>query len=178
MKPPLELYDGTQASLPELILLAAEEGFDTLTTTAALVDRAGMSLGELRKRCEDSGVAIGYIDGLHSPLSEAPPGVSEERCYDIAEGLGAPAINAVHLNGPPVPFADMLDALGGLVERAARREYSILIEFLPGTGIPDFPVALDLVRQIDDDHLRVMLDAWHLARSGEVQPRQSRRTRP
>jgi len=155
-----------QASLPELILLAADQGFDTLTTTAALVDQAGVSLEELRKRCEDSGVAIGYIDGLHSPLPETPTGVSEERCYEIAEGLGAPAINAVHLRGPSSPFSEMLDALGALTERAAQRGLRILIEFLPDTGIPDFPVALELVRQIDDDHIRVMLDTWHLARTG------------
>jgi sugar phosphate isomerase/epimerase len=60
----------------------------------------------------------------------------------------------------------MADVLGRLAQRAGRRGLRILIEFLPGTGIPDLPVALELVRQVGNDDLRVMLDTWHLARTG------------
>ena len=52
--------------------------------------------------------------------------------------------------------------------RRGREGLRILVEFLPGTGIPDLPVALDLVRAVGGDHLGVMLDTWHLARSGAV----------
>ena len=155
-----------QASLPELISVAALQGFDTLTATPHLIERAGMEIADLRAQCDDAGVTMGYIDGLCSPLPGTPAGVTEERCFALAEGLGAPAINVVHLDGPPVPFGEMADVLGRLTQRASRRGLQILIEFLPDTGIPDLPVALDLVREVGDDNLRVMLDTWHLARTG------------
>jgi sugar phosphate isomerase/epimerase len=155
-----------QAPLPELISLAGQQGFDTLTATPHLIERCGTELATLRAQADDAGVGFGYIDGLSSPLPGTPGGVSEQRCFDLAEGLGAPAINVVHLGGPPVPFAEMADVLGRLAQRAGRRGLRILIEFLPDTGIPDLPVALDLVRQVGDDNLQVMLDTWHLARTG------------
>jgi sugar phosphate isomerase/epimerase len=53
-----------------------------------------------------------------------------------------------------------------LAERAAQRGLQILIEFLPDTGIPDLAVALRLARAVGHGSLRVMLDTWHLARTG------------
>ncbi len=155
-----------QATLPELIALAAHEGFASLTTTPFLLERSGVELAELRRQCEDAGVAMGYIDGLSSPLPGTPGGVTEERCFEMAEGLGAQAVNVVHFEGHPVPFDEMADVLGGVAERAARRGLTVLIEFLPDTGIPHLPGALDLVRAVGRDNLRVMLDTWHLARTG------------
>jgi len=155
-----------QATLPELIAVAADSGFASLTTTPFLLERSGVELTELRRQCDDAGVTMGYIDGLSSPLPGTPGGVTEERCFDMAEALGAKAVNVVHFEGRPVPFAEMADVLGGVADRAARRDLTILIEFLPGTGIPDFPGALDLVRAVGHDNLRVMLDTWHLARTG------------
>jgi sugar phosphate isomerase/epimerase len=168
MTPPLELCCMTvrQATLPELIAVAVGAGFDSLTATPFLVAKACPPLADLRRRCDDAGVTIGYIDGLCSPLPGTPEGVTEERCFAMAEGLGAPAVNVVHFGGHPVPFAQMADALGALAERAARRGLQILIEFLPDTGIPDLTVALRLARAVGQGNLRVMLDTWHLARTG------------
>jgi sugar phosphate isomerase/epimerase len=164
----LELCSWTvrQASLPELIDLAGRHGFASITTTAKLYARAGLPDSEIRRRLDDAGVTVGYIDGLASPLPGTPEGVTERECFAMAEALGAPAVNVVHFNGSPVPFPQMVDALAGLAGRAGERGLRILIEFLPGTGIPDFPVALELIRTIGDDHAAVMLDTWHLARSG------------
>jgi sugar phosphate isomerase/epimerase len=60
----------------------------------------------------------------------------------------------------------MVEALGALADRAAGRGLSLVVEFIPGTGIPDLPVAIELVRAVDRDNLRVLLDTWHLGRSG------------
>jgi sugar phosphate isomerase/epimerase len=155
-----------QATVPEMVAVAAAERFDSLTLTPFMIERSGMEIGALRQLCDDAGVTIGYIDGLSSPLPGTPDGVTEERSYDMAEGLGAKAVNVVHLGGPRVPFGEMTDVLGRVAQRAAHRDLRILIEFLPDTGIPDLPVALDLVRAVGLDNLRVMLDTWHLARTG------------
>jgi sugar phosphate isomerase/epimerase len=155
-----------QASLPELIDLAAANGFTSTTTTTRLYERADVADAELRSRLDSAGVRIGYIDGLSSPLPGTPEGASEQACFDMAEALGTSAINVVHFRGPPVAFAEMADAIGPLAERAADRGIRLLLEFLPGTGIPDFPSACALAREAGPDRVGVMLDTWHLARSG------------
>jgi sugar phosphate isomerase/epimerase len=155
-----------QATLPELIDLAAAEGFSSVTTTPWLVTGAGQPVAELRRRLDDSAISVGYIDGLSSPLPGTPEGATEEDCFSMAHALGAPALNVVHFNGPPVGFDEMAEAIGGVAERAQRQGLRILLEFLPGTGIPDFPTALELVRAAGAERAGVMLDTWHLARTG------------
>jgi sugar phosphate isomerase/epimerase len=155
-----------QASLPELIDLAAANGFRSTTTTTRLYERAGATDAELRSRLDGAGVRIGYIDGLSSPLPGTPDGATEEACFDMADALGTHAVNVVHFRGPPVPFEEMADAIGPLAERAAARGIRLLLEFLPGTGIPDFPAACALARAAGPERVGVMLDTWHLARSG------------
>ncbi len=168
MSPPLELCCMTvrQATLPQLIDLAAGEGFASVTATPWLVTGAGEPVPQLRRRLDDAGVTLGYIDGLSSPLPGTPGGASETEVFAMATALGAPAINVVHFNGPPVGVDEMAAAIGGVAERAQGEGLRILLEFLPGTGIPDFPTALDLVRAAGPDRVGVMLDTWHLARTG------------
>ncbi len=155
-----------QASLTELIAAAGRHGFDRITVSPRAHARAGIPDAEIRRRLDDAGVAVGYIDGLSSPLPGTPEGIAEDDCFALAQALGAPAVNVVHFNGPSVPFAEMADVLGALAERAERHGITILLEFLPGTGIPDFQVALELVRAIGSGRAAVMLDTWHLARTG------------
>jgi sugar phosphate isomerase/epimerase len=155
-----------QASLPELIDLAGANGFATTTTTTRLYERAGISDAELRGRLDQAGVGIGYIDGLSSPLPGTPLGASEDECFAMADALRTNAVNVVHLGGPPVPVAEMAEVIGALAERAAGRGIRLFLEFLPGTGIPDFTVACELARAAGPDRVGVMLDTWHLARSG------------
>jgi sugar phosphate isomerase/epimerase len=167
--PPLELCALTvrQATLPELIDVAGDAGYSSITTSPVHVAASGSSLSSLRRRCDDAGVAIGYLDGLSTPLPGITDGVSEDVFFEQAEMLGTDLVNVVHHGGDPaVARAEMVDALGALADRAARRALSLVVEFIPGTGIPDLPVAIDLVRAVDRDNLRILLDTWHLGRSG------------
>ena len=84
-----------QASLPELIDLAAANGFTSTTTTTRLYERAGVSDTELRRRLDDAGVRIGYIDGLTSPLPGTPEGATEAAGFDMADALGTTLMTAV-----------------------------------------------------------------------------------
>jgi len=159
-----------QASLAELIVLAGAHGFAAVTTTPWLYTRAGVADADLRRLLDDHGVRVTYVDGLITALPGTPPphpsDASEEDCYRIAEALGATAINVVHINGSPTPVAELAAALGPVCDRAATRGLRIVVEFLPGTGIADLPTALELVRAVDAHNLGIVLDSWHLARSG------------
>jgi sugar phosphate isomerase/epimerase len=171
-EPDLELccMSVRQATFAELIALAGAHGFAAVTTTPWLYKRAGVADTDLRRLLDDHGVRVTYVDGLITALPGTPPphpaDASEEDCYRIAEALGAAAVNVVHINGSPTPIAELADALGPLCGRAATRGLRIVVEFLPGTGIADLPTALELVRAVGADNLGIVLDSWHLARSG------------
>ncbi len=159
-----------QAALPALIAVASEHGFGAVTTTPWLYDAAGVSDRDLRRLLDDTGVRVTYIDGLITALPGTPPprpgAATEEECFRMAVALGAGAVNVVHIGGVPTPMPELVDALGGVCERAGAEGLRIVVEFLPGTGIPDLPTALELVRGVGADNLGIVLDSWHLARSG------------
>jgi sugar phosphate isomerase/epimerase len=159
-----------QAALPALIAVASEHGFGAVTTTPWLYDAAGVSDRDLRRLLDDTGVRVTYIDGLITALPGTPPprpgAATEEECFRMAGALGATAVNVVHIGGVPTPMPELVDALGGVCERAATRGLRIVVEFLPGTGIPDLPTALELVRGVGAENAGIVLDSWHLARSG------------
>jgi sugar phosphate isomerase/epimerase len=158
-----------QAALPELIAVGGSAGFAAVTTTPWLYDAAGVTDRELRRLLDEHGVRVTYIDGLITALPGTPAhrgAASEDDCYRIAAALGAGAINVVHIDGSPTPLGELAGALGPLCDRAAARGLRIVVEFLPGTGIPDLPTALELVRAVGADNLGIVLDSWHLARSG------------
>src|ERR1700681_476662 len=111
--PAIELCWGCvqRASLPELIRLAGQQGFATITITPSSYEEAltrGWTGAALRSLLAHSGVRVSYLDGLRSILpgfstgggpNEA--GASEETCFAIADALAIPAINVVHFGGDP-----------------------------------------------------------------------------
>ncbi len=159
-----------QASLPELIAVAGAHGFGAVTTTPWLYEKAGVPDRELRRLLDAHGVRVSYVDGLVTALPGTPPPragtATEEDCYRIASAVGATAVNVVHIDGSPTPLEDLAAALGPLCGRAAARGLRIVVEFLPGTGIPDVATASELVRAVGAANLGICLDSWHLARSG------------
>lgn len=158
-----------QASLVELIDVAAAAGFGAITTTPWLFDETGVPQTAIRRRLERQGIRVTYVDGLVSALPgvERRPGMaSEDDCFRIAEILGAEAINVVHVGGVPTPVAVLAEALSGVCQRAAQRSLRIVVEFVPETGIGDLTTAVELVDAVGAPNLGVVLDTWHLARSG------------
>lgn len=165
---PIELCSLTvrQASFSELVQVAARAGFGTITAPPQLVQASDDDVAVLGRRCRDAGVGVGYVDGLTDGLPGITGGEPADVVFDLAEGLAAPLVNAVHYGGDPAtPLEQMVDALGHLAERASRRGLGLVVEFIPGTAIPDLPTALALVRAIGRRDLRVLLDTWHLGRS-------------
>jgi len=159
-----------QAPLPQLIEVAGANGFAAVTCTPWLYARAGIPDRELRRLLDAHRVRVTYVDGLITALPGVPPprsgAASEDDCYRIASALGAGAVNVVHIDGAPTPVEELAPALSAVCERAASKGLRIVVEFLPGTGIPDLPTVLELVGAVGADNLGFVLDSWHLARSG------------
>jgi sugar phosphate isomerase/epimerase len=58
------------------------------------------------------------------------------------------------------------DQVAALAEMAARRGVQMMLEFVPTRAVPDLPAALDVVRRLGADNVRLMIDCMHLVRSG------------
>lgn len=184
----LELCCGTvrQASLPELIRAAAGAGFDAITVNPTLYRDAGLSDDGLRALLSEQGVRVTNVDGFGSGLPGVPVGddilpfrsyqgrdvsraltTLEAAFYETANTLGATTVNLVHFAGDPAtPPAAIAAALAAICQRAAHHDLTILLEFLPGTGIPDLEAAAKLVETVAAPNLGIMFDARHFARSG------------
>jgi sugar phosphate isomerase/epimerase len=170
------------ASLLELIEAAGRHGFPTLsvrTDTVLTTIGEGTSEAALRRRLRDAGVRVQVIDALSAGLPgmqapAAPPalpgrgsgGADEETCFRVAEIVGAPVVNIALYGGDPVSLSDVAEAVSGVAARAAQRGLAIVLEFIPGTAMPDLHAAMEIVRACATPNCRVLLDTWHLARSG------------
>jgi sugar phosphate isomerase/epimerase len=167
----LELWSYTfrRSNLVELAAAAAAAGFACVTTTPQLFVRSVAAAPDLRASIEDHGVRVTFVDGLCTALpgTDLPPGEpTVDDCIDIAHAVGAGAINVVHATGVPTPIPVLAEAFAAACDRAADADLRLAIEFLPGTGIPDFDTAAAVVRAAGAANGSVLLDTWHFARGG------------
>jgi sugar phosphate isomerase/epimerase len=180
----LELCWGTvrAGSVEDLLRAAAAGGFDAVTVTPHMVaPYFAAGAPSLRGLSADLGVQISVIDPLIAALpgSPAPADVAPEyrqffaygeaEAFAAAELTGAPTVNMAHFLGAPTERSELVDAIGGICERASRRGLAMALEFIPGTGVPDLPTAMAILTAVNASNSGVCLDNWHLARSGGTQ---------
>ena len=166
------------AGLIDLAVLASGAGMTAIAVTPRQhreLAEGGMAPADMRRRLTDLGIRVSVVDPLIEPIpgTPAPRDVPEamrwlfepdcEQVWRAAEELEAETINMTAFLGQPVPADRMRDALAELTARNADRGFASTIEFIPGTSIPDLPNAAALA--VDAPGLRIMLDAWHWARS-------------
>ena len=169
-----------RASLSETIEIAARHGFPTLEVSPHIYFAAldgGLSEAGLRKQLSDAGVRVQVIDCISGGL----PGLEDEptefrgqkmrrddveTCLTVAEALEAPVLNLTHYRGNPVTLPVLAEAIGEVCRKAAKRGRTIALEFVPDSGIPSIGAARTLAETCGEDNCSIMLDTWHLARSG------------
>jgi len=181
--PVIALCWGTAIGTPleALIEAAAGAGLGAITLTAGMYEAsraAGRSDAQLRRLLSEAGVKVHAIDPLISVLpgtprpADVPPEnrayfeFTEERCYAAAEALEAETINLAHFGGGEVREAQFVECLIPLARRARSHGVRLTLEFLPESAIPDLATAQRVVAAVDAPSLCLMLDTWHLARSG------------
>ncbi len=166
-------------TLWDVARVAAAARYDCITLHAGLWQAAvadGTTPADISARLADMGIRVGVIDPLMAPLpgtpqlNDIPAGLAhffsyaEEECFAIAENLGAPIVNIAHFLGDAATGQALDDSVAGIAERAAGRGLGITLEFIPGTGIGDLATAARMAGTIPNT--RIMVDTWHLARSG------------
>jgi sugar phosphate isomerase/epimerase len=176
-----------QLSLPEFIDVAERAGFRRITARPyafAQALGAGWTEVALQRRLADAGIAVTMIDALThafpgmrtvSELDAAvrdrlPPEVldppDEAMCFRAATVLGASIVNVTHYMGRPLPAGVLADALGDVARRAAALELRISVEFIPDSGFPDLPFAQSVIESCGGENVGLLLDVFHLDRSG------------
>jgi sugar phosphate isomerase/epimerase len=180
----LELCWGTLPHLTviEQIQVAAQAGFRAVTVSPSHYRRF-VSSGEgtratVRAALDDNGVRATILDCLMAELPGSPDArtsppeyremfaVGADECFAVLDDIGGSTLQVAHFQGHPTPLPVMVDAIGRLTERAKARGYTVVIEFLPRTGIPDFVTARSIVEAVGDPALEVMFDTWHFSRTG------------
>lgn len=169
-----------RASLAETIEIAARHGFPTLEVSpyiyfAAL--EAGATDSSLRRKLRNAGVRVQVIDCISGGL----PGLSEtpnefrgqamrrddvDSCLVVADALEAPVLNLTHYRGEPVELPVLAEAIGGVCRKAAEEGRTVALEFVPDSGIPSIGAARMLAESCGESNCSILLDTWHLARSG------------
>jgi sugar phosphate isomerase/epimerase len=177
-----------KAGLIELIETAARHGFSRISARPYAFAQAlehGATEKSLRRHLKDAGVTVMLIDGLNHGLPGVPspdtidpalravypPDVfapsSEDVCFRAAAYLEAPVVNLIHHRGvPTVPQDQLAEAVGRICARAKARGLRIALEFVPNTGFGSLPVAQAVTESCGEPNCGIVLDFFHLDRSG------------
>jgi sugar phosphate isomerase/epimerase len=180
--PPIGLCFGTvhQAGLIEMIEVAARHGFPTLQVPPDLYFAcrdAGISAAALRRRLADAGVRVQLIDAITTGIpgmrsepvqfkGRTMPRWNAEACLEANDALEAPVLNLSHYQGQPVPLPEMAEAIGAASRLAARHGVTLVLEFVPDSGIRTVHEAQAIAAACGEPNCKILLDTWHLARGG------------
>jgi sugar phosphate isomerase/epimerase len=176
-----------QLTLPQFVDVAERAGFHRITVRPyayAQALEAGWTEDALRRRLADAGITVTMVDALSRVFPGVPdvadldPGVrarlppelidppDEATCFRAATALGASIVNVTHYMGRPLPVEELARPLGGVCRRAAPLGLSICLEFIPDSGVPDLPFAQTVVEACGEPNASILLDTFHLDRSG------------
>jgi sugar phosphate isomerase/epimerase len=174
-----------QATLAELIAAGEHAGFRRITVRPyafAAAVRSGWSEDAVQRRLAEAGIEVTMIDAIAGALPGAleraddavrqrlPPDAldptPEDECLGTATVLGASIVNLTHYLGRSLPIGVAADAVGGVCRRAAPLGIRICLEFIPDSGLPDLPFAQAVVEACGEPNASVLLDVFHLDRSG------------
>lgn len=169
-----------RASLTETIDIAARHGFPTLEVTPSIYFEAleaGATEAALRAQLGDAGLRVTVIDCISGGLPGLGDAPTEfrgqamrrddvETCLTVAEALDAPVLNLTHYRGNPVELPVLAEALGEVCRKAGERGRAVALEFVPDSGIPSIHAAQELAEGCGEPNCGILLDTWHLARSG------------
>ena len=169
----LVLSSGTleNPSFGELVAAAVAGGYKGISLWPGAyvpLQRAGLSLGEMRFMLADSGLVLWDVDAIVAwvgPDDPGPPYLEESpeaELFEIAAELGARYVNVL-LHGRQEASVDASAAvLSGVCERAAAFGLRAHIEFSRNRVVRDIPAAAETVRATGREDTGLLVDAWHV----------------
>ena len=127
---------------------------------------AGKSPAEVKAWHDDRGLSVPIVESLIG-WEGADKDSIEQMCIptlDVATLYGATDVAGVVM-APELPSMDAAQqGLGMLGELAADRGLRICIEWLPWSALPTIEKAWGLIEAVGQDHIGLVVDAWHWLR--------------
>lgn len=129
---------------------------------------------ELRARDARVAVIDPYLDwypgwdaatagGAHAAGQRA----SESDVLRYADAVGAESVSVLGpFSGDAAEPAAVVEALGAFADVAAGHGLRLHVEVIPTSHIPDVPTGWELVQAVDRPNVGLVLDTFHLGRSG------------
>jgi sugar phosphate isomerase/epimerase len=158
------------ATLPEMVSIAAQAGYDAVGLPLNAAGREGQPdfapldaalLGETEARLKDEGVTL--YDAVGVALRADTDVASYEPLLEAAARLGAAGIMLTVWDADEARRADRY---ADLCARAAARGLDASVEFLPWSALRTIDDAARLVAATGAANAGIMLDCLHLFRSG------------
>jgi sugar phosphate isomerase/epimerase len=155
-----------QHPLERVLAAAAGAGFrgvalDWFTLRAA--ERAGTSLLDVADRVRDLGLVVTDLSamglGADARTDERVSASMARRCA----ALGIP-LCALVLTVPPSPAVD--DRVARVADVFTANGVRLALEFVPYTAVKTLAEAGEVCERVGYDRCGVLVDTWHLARSG------------
>jgi len=155
---------------PEALLLAQRLGYHAIGIRVAPLSPGGdfSPLGEnarlLRQtiaRIKGTAVTIFDVEGVQ--LDEKFRPGSFDRLVELAGELGAKVVTVV---GNDPDESRLVDSFASLCDSAAAHQFTLALEFMPYSRVPNFGAALRILHRLDSACVRMALDFLHATRSG------------
>jgi sugar phosphate isomerase/epimerase len=166
----LGLCSGSLAktSVASLMEIAGAHGF---ASVMILPDAAPPPPERIRAIRAAHGIRRVILDGVLGMLPRCrfatDHGITADHHFRAAETYGVTHFNVPHYQGDPdTPQAEIVEGLKPFCDRAGRMGIAVSLEFLPGTGIPNIPGALEIIAAVNAPNLGLTVDTWHMARTG------------
>lgn len=153
-------FAGMSVTLPDLDLLGA----------------SGISASEFGGRMRDGGLTPAEMECIVAWLPGHPtaPGAAAfahldpPRIIAAAAELGSRSVSVAEMFGVSPSIDEAAESFAAICDLAAERDLVVQIEFLPFGGIPDLATAWRVVEASGRRNGGIMLDSWHLFRSGST----------
>lgn len=133
-----------------------EEGGHYAALSRHLAD-AGLSVVELEH------LSDWFAEGERRERSDA----ARAELFRAADALGARHAKVMPpFGGQDLPINRLAGCFASLCDDAARHGLLIAMEMIPFSDLPDLSSALEMVRRADATHGGLLIDIWHVVRSG------------
>ncbi len=161
--------------------IAEAGGFTSLAVAASTFKQLasqGFTADDLLEQAGERGLKFTQLDGLATwvdawyPIANQSDGtrrmrshfdVCMEESLDIAQALKmTSAVTVGFFDRGSIAFDELVEAFGQLCDAAGSRGISMDLEFIPMWGIPELPLAWDIVQAANRDNSGIMVDTWHM----------------
>jgi sugar phosphate isomerase/epimerase len=146
-----------------------------------LLRAEGVTDDDIRAQVADHGLAISEFDAVTTWFAGQEPPASwdpvlagmlrantAEAVCPLAASVGARSVTVVEYYGVDVDADTAAAGFARVCDIAADHGLLAHIEFLPWAGVPNLHAAWEIVRRADRPNGGLLVDSWHLFRSGST----------